>query len=147
MGNSAPWGIAGKCCFASTAEEWWSRRLCELSQGWAFFFSDVQEMHPRAGEGGGHRHARGSRTRKPDAEQQGGAFDPLSGVGIPPGYINWCIHPPCTPGRRGWRGPATGSSRGSRTCSLHGSPTHPVQSSWGGRFQPASRYGYTPGRH
>ena len=29
-----PWGIAGECCFASTAGEWWSRRLCELSQGW-----------------------------------------------------------------------------------------------------------------
>ena len=58
-------GYRGECCFASTAEEWWSRRLCELSQGRAFFFSDVQEMHPKAGEGGGRRHARGSRTRSP----------------------------------------------------------------------------------
>ena len=73
MWDSMPWGIAGECCFASTAGEWWSRRLCELSQGRAFFFSDVQEMHPKAGEGAaaprGRRH--GSRTRKPDAEQQG----------------------------------------------------------------------------
>ena len=60
-----------------------------------------EEMHPKASEGGaaprGRRHAWGSRTRKPDAEQQGGAFDPLSGVGIPRGYINWCVHLPPPP--------------------------------------------------
>ena len=61
---------------------------------------------PQASEGGGGR-PQGRRkqpwksymqsTRKhdaPSAEQQGCAFDPLPGMGIPPGAINWCIHPP-----------------------------------------------------
>ena len=35
LGSSTPWGVAGECCFVSTAGPWWSRRrsLCELSQG------------------------------------------------------------------------------------------------------------------
>ena len=85
MGNSTPWGIAGECCFASTAEEWWSRRLWELSQWWAFF-SDVQEMHPKAGEGGGR--PQGPQARKSYAEARrraaGGRIQPAFRRGYTP---------------------------------------------------------------
>ena len=89
----------------------------------------------------GRRHARGSRTRKPDAEQQGGAFDPLSGVGIPPGYINWCIHPPAPQAGEG----GGGRPQGRRKSYAEARRTQCRAAGGGGRFRPASRYGYTPG--
>ena len=92
-----------------------------------------------------------ARLRKSNAKARcraaggwGRAFDPLSGAGILRGNINWCVHPPCPPGRRGWRGLSPGPQ--ARLMQSTRKPDAP-SAEQRGHFRPASRYGYIPRRH
>ena len=82
-------------------------------------------MQPKAGEGGGRRYARGSRTRKPDAEQQGAHSTRFPAWVYPLAILIGAEIGAFTP-----PAPQAGKVEGAVPRGA-GSRTHPVQSSRG----------------
>ena len=112
--------VAGEWCFASTADWWWSRRRANCRKGGPSSSLKCKRCTPRPARVGaaprGRRHARGSRTQKPNAEQQGAHSSRFPAWVYPLAILIGAFTPPAPQAGEGGGGRPQGLS----LCSLGG---------------------------